>query len=151
MDPRYKSQSARLLVISLAPKKRLGYLLQHISVLWNHTANCKLKGKTPIAQKTSDMPDISWCRFEFYEPVWYLDAGVPFLESRMLKGRFLGLDMATGDEHTYFVLTSPDEPEKQQTLISRWVICPRFPGEHVYTVNPLRESNHYFPPGMLNP
>ena len=54
-----KARARRLLGISQAPTKRLGYLLQHISVLWNHTANFKLKGKTPIEQKTGNTPDIS--------------------------------------------------------------------------------------------
>ena len=36
-------------------------------------------------------------------------------------------------------------------MISWRVTSPRFPGEHAYAVNPLRESDHYFPPGMLNP
>ena len=146
-----KARARRLLEVSQAPKKRLGYLLQYICVLWNHTANRELKGKTPIEHKTGDTPDISWCRFKFWEPVWYLDASVPFPESRMLKGRFLGLDIATGDEHTYFILTSPDDAEKRQTVISRRVVCPRSPGEHAYAANPLRESDHFFPPGMVNP
>ena len=139
--------------VSRSPKRRDDYLLRYICTLWNHTANRTLRGKTPVQRMTGEMPDLSWCRFKWWDQVWYLEQSdkVAFPGTRMLPGRFLGLDETTGDEHTYFILTAPDEATERQVVISRRIVCPRAPGERAYAENIMHESDRFFPADLLNP
>eukprot|EP00957_Ditylum_brightwellii_P135526 10333622-Ditylum_brightwellii.AAC.1 len=62
------------------------YLFIHICDVWNVTANKELKWRTPSETLHGETPDISWLRFQWWQPIWYYEDGLKYPESRMLPG-----------------------------------------------------------------
>ena len=73
----------------------------------NHLAKKSLGWRSSIELLNGDTPDISPFRFNFWEPIKFLDS-TQFPESRWVYGRFLGIAWETGDMFTFKVWSEPE-------------------------------------------
>jgi hypothetical protein len=75
--------------------------------LLNRCAMANLEWRTPFEKALGQTPDLSaLLLFSFYEPVYYLDEGASYPETKEKLGHFLGVAEHCGDELTFWILTS---------------------------------------------
>src|SRR5210317_1666664 len=92
------------------------YALEYLEFLRNHIAKPKLGNKTPFEAVAGAIPDISKCRFTFWQPIWFYTP----LQERMLPARFLGLSKDSGDAFTFIIAV---EPTNVYIRFISWLIC----------------------------
>jgi hypothetical protein len=103
-----------------APGRYWDFAVEYTAGLINHTAVQCLDWRMTYECLHGETPDISVFRFVFYEPIYYFDSGIKFLQANMLPGRFLGIARMTGDTFTLFIIIS--ERGGQGTILHRSVI-----------------------------
>ena len=114
-----KKDTVKLLDRTGAPSMFWFYALLYLVALHNCTANAVLGWITPLEKSTGLQPDISWLKFAFYEPVYYLaNESYSFPDSKELVGRWLGPAEHVGDTFCSYILTT------KNTVIKRSVLRP---------------------------
>ena len=103
-----KHRSVLALFASKAPLVFWCYAIQFICDCLNHTSKVKLGDKTLDEVLQSNTPDISVFRFEFWQPIEYLDPNVKYPNCKWKPGRFIGIDRVHGDPFTYKIWTEPE-------------------------------------------
>jgi hypothetical protein len=72
----------------------------------NHLANPDLNLRTPEEVHFGITPDISaLLLFTFYQRIYYLDAEIPYPNSKEKARRFVGIAENVGDAMTFWILT----------------------------------------------
>jgi hypothetical protein len=88
------------------PNKFWALCSLYVVFLLNRIANPELNWKTPMEACFGITPDLSpLLMHSFYDKVYYLDAEVPFPQSKEKLGRFVGIAENTGDALTFLVYT----------------------------------------------
>ena len=133
---------------NLVPDHRIFYLYSHLCDLNNYTARRSLNWITPHQAMNGEEPDISFLRYHFWEPVWYLEGKATLPERKWVKGRFLHTAWHTGDSMCYAVC--PDSYEKER-VVHRSLILPRHPDENTPRELITRPSDYFFPTPKRDP
>ena len=92
------------------------YLYMHACHVHNKTANATLGYRTPDEKCWGITPDISHLRFSWWEQVLYYETDKKYPNSRMLPGRWLGIDTKTGDDITYHIVTMPQDDTRNSVV-----------------------------------
>jgi hypothetical protein len=133
---------------NVVPDKRKTALFKHLCDAHNHTALSSLNWITPMQAMTGEAPDISFLRYYFYQPVWYLEGPAQQPDRKWLKGRFLGISWGTGDQMCYNVC--PDSSVDTDRVVPRSIIVARHPDENVPHQILKEKSDYYFPTPAIN-
>ena len=123
-----KAAVVHLMRITGCPLQFWCFALEYVCLLRSVLARRSLNWSTPHETHWGDRPDISVFRFTFWEPIWYYQPRQSFPQSKMLKGRFLGIAQNIGDAFCFLILTQPesDETNVSPQVIARSVIRRRF-------------------------
>ena len=115
-----------MLFASKAPLVFWCYAVEFITECLNYTSKVKLNNKTPIEVLSSNTPDISVFRFEFWQPIEYLDPDVKYPACKWKPGRFVGIARGHGDPFTFRIWTEPETGGWQKgSELVRNVVRPR--------------------------
>jgi hypothetical protein len=114
---------------NVVPERRKSSLHKHLCDVHNHTALASLDWITPMQAMTGEVPDISFLRYYYYQPVWYLKGPAQQGGRQWLKGRFLGISWSTGDQMCYNVC--PDSSVDTDRVVPRSIIVARHPDKNV--------------------
>ena len=125
---RLKHAVQQLLTATQAPLTFWCYAVEYMAFLRQRTARRKLKGRTSVEAITGGIPDISKCRFTFWQPIWYYTPRRAFPRQRMLPARFLGFSDNSGDAFTYVIAVEPEDDSESYQVYTRSVIRPRYMG-----------------------
>lgn len=121
-----KHRAILLMKSSMAPLVFWCYAIKFIVDCLNHTAKPGLDWQVPATLKDGSTKDISVFRYEFWQPVEYLEPQVKFPDCKWRPARFLGPAWDTGDPFTYYIWTEPDSKGwKGGSELIRNVIRPR--------------------------
>ena len=120
------------------------FLYIHCCHMYNKTVYKSLGYRTPEENFLGVIPDISHLRFSWWDQVWYYETGQKIPNSRMLPGRWLGIDTMTEDSITFHILTMPKDGTRS-SVISRHLVTPRQPSERAHGELPRLRSDYYFP------
>lgn len=134
-----KSFARALLDQTGAPAYLWLLAMEYFAYVHNRLSNDQLGGKTPYFYRHGETPDISaLLSFQFYQQVYYLDAGEKFPSTREKAGYWVGVAEHVGDHLTYWILT-----DDHQYVLARSVVRPA----DVVVNNrlPFREPKLLFP------
>jgi hypothetical protein len=120
-----KATVTHLLHVTQAPITLWCYALDYLIFVWCRIARRSLDWRTPYERHWGHTPDISVCRYTFWQPIWYYVPHCSFPESKMLKGRFLGFAPNVGDAFCFLIMTVPDDKDEIPRVLARSVIKSR--------------------------
>mmetsp|Transcript_1734 Transcript_1734/g.3836 ORF Transcript_1734/g.3836 Transcript_1734/m.3836 type:complete len:446 (+) Transcript_1734:1854-3191(+) len=123
---RLKHAVQHLLTVTQAPLIFWCYAVEYMAYLRQRTARRKLNGRTSFEFITGGVPDISKCRFTFWQPIWFYTPRRAFPRQRMLPARFLGFSEDSGDAFTYVIAVEPEKDGDLYQIYTRSVIRPRY-------------------------
>ena len=138
---RLKHLVQHILLSTGAPPEYWCYCLEYVAYVKARTAKRNLGNRTPFELEFGAVPDISKCRFSFWQPIWFYTPRGAFPTQRMMKARFLGFSPDQGDEFTYVIATEPDDPDGVRQIYTRSVIRPRYLREDAPVV---QRNRHHF-------
>ncbi|CAJ1946540.1 unnamed protein product [Cylindrotheca closterium] len=126
---RLKHVVQHILLLTGAPAEYWCYCLEYVAFVKARTSKRVLNNRTSWEAEFGAVPDISKCRFSFWQPVWFYTPHGAFPRQRMMKARFLGFSPDSGDAFTYVIVTEPDDEKAHRQIFTRSVIRPRYPRE----------------------
>ena len=115
----------QLLLVTGAPEEYWCFALEYVAFIKARTAKRRLQWRTSFEFEFGAVPDISKCRFAFWQPVWFYTPRNAFPRQRMMKARFLGFSPDSGDDFTYIIVTEPESESEAPQIFTRSVIRPR--------------------------
>ena len=122
---RLKHVVQHILLTTGAPPEYWCYCVEYVAFVKARTSKRSLRFRTPWEFQFGGVPDISKCRFSFWQPVWFYTPRGAFPIQRMMKARFLGFSLDSGDDFTYVIVTDPDYDKEPRRIFTRSVIRPR--------------------------
>ena len=138
---RIKHIVQHILLLTGAPREYWCYCLEFVAFVRARTARRSLGNRTAFEREFGWIPDISKCRFSFWQPIWFYTPRGAFPSQRMSKGRFLGFSLDSGDAFTYIIVTEPDDENEARQVFTRSVIRPRYIREDAPVV--VRSGNKF--------
>jgi len=91
---------------------------QYLADIHNITADETLNWRTPWEKRKLETPDISaYLQFQFWERVYYLEAGEKFPSTKQQAARWVGVAHNVGDALTFRLITEDTEQEIEQGVV----------------------------------
>ena len=124
-----KGITTHLLLLTGAPLDYWCYAIEYVALIRTVLARKNNKWRTPYELQYGETPDITRFRYIFWQPIWYYHKNASFPNTKMLKGRFIGMATNVCDKFCYLILTIPDNSGEQSQVLARSVVRPRYRAE----------------------